>query len=82
MSAEALAQKKTRELNENGPNGVEGPASIPKEHKDIYKLLRTHMNNTVSGSAYNWVRPELWSFVFGAAAGKQERSALGLLAAR
>ena len=77
MSEDALLQKKTRELNQTG--AVEGPAGIPKEHKDVYKYLRTHMQHTVSGSAYNWVRPELWSFVFGTA-NKAERQPVGLAA--
>lgn len=81
MSSEEALRKKTRELNQTGV--IEGPAGIPKVHKEIYKLLRTHMTHTVNGSAYNWIRPELWSFVFGSTGAKQqERPAQGLLAAR
>lgn len=39
--------------------------SIPKEHVEVFSLLKQHMSNAVNGSAYNWVRPSLWSTVFG-----------------
>lgn len=38
---------------------------IPLEHLEVYKLLKQHMENAVNGSAYNWIRPSLWTAVFG-----------------
>ena len=38
---------------------------IPKRNVDILNYLKQHMSNSVNGSAYNWVRPSLWSTVFG-----------------
>jgi len=38
---------------------------IPREQQDVLLYLKTHMENSVNGSAYNWVRPSLWSTVFG-----------------
>ena len=39
---------------------------IPMEHREIFKLLKEHMNQTaVKDSAFNWVRPSLWTAVFG-----------------
>lgn len=34
-------------------------------HKEVFDLLKQQMTNIVNGSAYNWVRPSLWSAVFG-----------------
>lgn len=42
---------------------------IPRGHHEVLRLLREHMANTVKGSAYNWVRPSLWSSLFGGKAG-------------
>jgi DNA polymerase alpha subunit A len=49
-----------RDLLEN-----EGRESIPKDHLDALELLGKHMKNAVEWSGYNWVRPSLWSAVFG-----------------
>ena len=38
---------------------------MTKEQISILNLLREHMSNSVKGSAYNWVRPSLWSALFG-----------------
>lgn len=38
---------------------------IPEDHKNVFKLLALHLNNAVTGSEYNWVRPSLWSALFG-----------------
>lgn len=38
---------------------------IPVSDRELYRLLHLHMQNTVRGSGYNWVRPSLWSAVFG-----------------
>ena len=38
------------------------------EHKEVFELLKQQMVNIVNGSAYNWVRPSLWSAVFGSKA--------------
>jgi len=39
--------------------------SIPMQFVELNRLLHQHMANTVNGSAYNWVRPSLWTAVFG-----------------
>jgi hypothetical protein len=38
---------------------------FPKEHVEVLGLLRAHMNNSIKGSAYNWIRPSLWTALFG-----------------
>jgi DNA polymerase alpha subunit A len=38
---------------------------IPPDDQEVFRLLKEHMSNTVTGSAYNWVMPSLWSFIFG-----------------
>jgi DNA polymerase alpha subunit A len=43
----------------------EGRQSLPKDHVDVLELLGKHMKNAVEWSGYNWVRPSLWSAVFG-----------------
>ena len=39
--------------------------ALNDEHKEVFSLLKQQMTNIVNGSAYNWVRPSLWSTVFG-----------------
>jgi len=39
--------------------------SVPNETKELLRLLFEHMKNAVQWNAYNWVRPSLWSAVFG-----------------
>lgn len=31
----------------------------------VMNLLQKHMYNTIQWSAYNWIRPSLWSSFFG-----------------
>ncbi len=38
---------------------------IPEEHKNIFDLLKSHLQNTINCSAYNWIRPSLWTAAFG-----------------
>ncbi len=33
----------------------------------VLHLLKEHMTNTIKWSAYNWIRPSLWSSLFGKA---------------
>jgi hypothetical protein len=41
-------------------------SKILKDHDmEVYRLLFKHMGHAVSSSAYNWVRPSLWSAMFG-----------------
>ena len=40
--------------------------SLPKDHVEVFRLLAGHLNNAVVGSEFNWVRPSLWSSLFGA----------------
>ena len=35
------------------------------DHKSVYSALNEHMANSVNGSAFNWIRPSLWSTIFG-----------------
>jgi DNA polymerase alpha subunit A len=65
MSPEDLAAKKNAELESANNHAVSGPADIPREHKDIYRLLNTHMTHSVERSDFNWIDPKMWSFVFG-----------------
>jgi hypothetical protein len=37
---------------------------VPESHKKIFDLLKTHLKNIINGSAYNWVRPSIWTSVF------------------
>ena len=38
---------------------------MPKDHVEVFRLLKLHMSNAVVGSEYNWVRPRFWTSVFG-----------------
>lgn len=38
---------------------------LPKEYKEVFRLLHIQLANTIAGSAFNWVRPSLWTAVFG-----------------
>lgn len=37
---------------------------LPTEQVELMKILRQHMSNSVEWSAYNWVRPSLWTSMF------------------
>lgn len=37
---------------------------LPAEQVELMKILRQHMSNSVEWSAYNWVRPSLWTSMF------------------
>ena len=37
---------------------------VPVKDEEIYNLLKEHLSNTIKWSAYNWVRPSLWSAMF------------------
>ena len=39
-------------------------SNLPANDQEVYRLLKLHMSNKVAGSAYNWVRPSLWSALF------------------
>jgi hypothetical protein len=53
-------------------------AMIPKEskHYEAVNALFQHMSNIVKTSAYNWVRPSLWSSLFGAVNASSSSSAM------
>ncbi|RYH30977.1 hypothetical protein EON65_03720 [archaeon] len=40
-------------------------AVLPRDHQEVLRLLKEDMASVIKGSAYNWVRPSLWSAVFG-----------------
>ena len=42
------------------PTGV----TLQDNQAEIYKLLNAHITNTINVSAYNWIRPSLWSAMF------------------
>lgn len=42
---------------------------LSKDQLEVLRLLREHMSNSVKGSAYNWIRPSLWSALFGKLSG-------------
>jgi hypothetical protein len=37
---------------------------IPAEQVELLKILRQHLGHSVDCSAYNWVRPSLWTSIF------------------
>ena len=39
--------------------------SIPEDHVEVYYLLKKHMSFAIENNAYNWIRPSLWSTLFG-----------------
>ena len=39
--------------------------NINKNNIEIYRLINIHLIYTIQGSAYNWVRPSIWTAVFG-----------------
>lgn len=38
---------------------------IHKNNIEIFRLVSIHLAHTIQGSAYNWVRPSLWTAIFG-----------------
>jgi len=38
---------------------------LPRDHLEIYNLLQKHMSFAVENNEYNWIRPTLWSDLFG-----------------
>ena len=38
---------------------------LPDDHVEVYNLLKKHMSFAVENNAYNWIRPSLWSTLFG-----------------
>lgn len=47
-------------------------APLPGD-KYTLDILKTHMSNTIMWSAYNWIRPSLWSTMFTAATAKVKK---------
>ena len=43
--------------------------SLPKDHIEIFRLLNKHMSFAIENNAFNWIRPSLWSTLFGKAGG-------------
>jgi hypothetical protein len=39
-------------------------ACVPLEHRQVFSLLLQQVGGVVKGSAYNWIRPSLWTTVF------------------
>ncbi len=37
---------------------------LSERDMEVFKLLKEHISNTIKWSAYNWVRPSLWSAMF------------------
>lgn len=40
-------------------------SGMARDQVEVFRLLNIHLTNEVEGSAYNWVRPSLWTAVFG-----------------
>ena len=38
---------------------------LPEDYTEVFRLLNIQLTNITHGSAYNWVRPSIWSTVFG-----------------
>jgi hypothetical protein len=44
----------------------------PSYQVELMHILKQHMSNSVEGSAYNWIRPSLWSTLFARTTGARE----------
>lgn len=42
--------------------------NLSPDDKEVFKLLHQHMTNSINGSAYNWIRPSLWTAILRRAA--------------
>ena len=51
--------------------------NINKSNIEIYRLINIHLIYTIQGSAYNWVRPSIWTAVFGGRGGTKKISGSG-----
>jgi len=40
---------------------------VGSQDQEVFKALKAHMSNSIHASAYNWVRPSLWTSIFGKA---------------
>eukprot|EP00937_MAST-01D_sp_MAST-1D-sp2_P000600 g600.t1 len=60
------SDEKLKEQNEKRAKSQQPTmdAPIPEHHKPVFKRLLATASETVQSSAYNWVRPSLWSAVF------------------
>ena len=50
---------------------------LPQEQVELLRLLRQHMVNSVEQSAYNWIRPSLWTSLFGKSAAAASSEVIG-----
>ncbi len=41
---------------------------MSRHNVELFGYLKQHLSNTVNNSAYNWIRPSLWSAMFGKSA--------------
>ncbi len=41
---------------------------LPRQNMELLGYLKQHLSNTVNNSAYNWIRPSLWTSMFGKSA--------------
>jgi DNA polymerase alpha subunit A len=57
------AEKKMKEKLES--QGVFTSYKPNPDEKELYRILKAHMTNTINVSGYNWVRPKLFSTMFG-----------------
>ena len=50
---------------------------LPTEQVELLRLLRQHMSHSVQQSAYNWIRPSLWTSLFGKSAAAASGEIIG-----
>ena len=50
---------------------------IKSEQVELLSILRQHMTNSVEGSAYNWIRPSLWTSLFAKSAAASASELIG-----
>lgn len=59
-----VLRKKAAKVAANLTTSSSDDVVLNDSDTEIYSLLKQHMSNTVQWSAYNWIRPSLWSAMF------------------
>ena len=54
-------EKRMKDENANPQDVLQPVKSLLKDETEVYRLLKNHMSNSVNASAYNWIRPSLWT---------------------
>jgi len=66
-----------RMQNKRKLNDVALRTVLPTEQVELLRLLRQHMSHSVQQSAYNWIRPSLWTSLFGKSAAAASGEIIG-----